>query len=203
MGKIKLVGHDLGAPALKGAVVADGARLTITAGGTDIWGSGDEGHFASAPVGGNFSLTARLVAMQMADPYSKAGIMLRAGPEAFAPHLMLVAFGDNRLRGKNDGGIEFQSRALPYGGCEAVYPQQPPTGAPEFPVAFPDVWLRLQRRDDYFEAFFSRDGLMWQRYCRHRTDFTAAPLLGLAVTSHNVAKSASATFAEIDLIPLE
>lgn len=203
MGKIKLVGRDLGTPALKGQAVADGARLIITSGGTDIWGTGDEGHFASAPVGGNFSLTARLVSLQMADPYTKAGIMLRAGPEPFAPHLMLVAFGDNRLRGKNDGGIEFQSRAMPYGSCEAIYPVHPLTGTPEFPVAFPDVWLRLQRRDDYFEAFFSRDGLMWQRYCRHRMNFTAAPLLGLAVTSHNAAKPATASFAEIDLIPLE
>ena len=203
MGKIALSGRDIGTPALKGVTVMDGKQATVTAGGADIWGNKDEFHFACIQMGGNFSLTAKVDAMTMADPHTKAGIMLRASAEPFAPHLMLFAFGDNRARNKNSGGIEFQSRMMPYGDCEAVYPAQPKADPPEFPVSFPDVWLRLQRRDDVYEAFVSKDGEMWRRYCQHKMQFSGAPLLGLAVTSHNVAKPVTVSFSQIDYIPLE
>ncbi len=203
MGKIALSGRDIGAPALKGATVMTGKEARITAGGADIWGNRDEGHFACIQMGGNFSLTARIDAMEMADPHTKAGIMLRASAEPSAPHLMLFAFGDNRARNKNTGGIEFQSRAIPFGNCEGVYPAQPLAEPPEFGVSFPNVWLRLQRRGDVYEAFASKDGEMWRRYCQHKMVFSGTPLLGLAVSSHNAKKAVTVSFSQIDYIPLE
>ncbi len=203
MGKIALAGRDIGAPALKGATVVAGKQMTLTAGGADIWGTSDEFHYACIAMGGNFSLSAKIETMEMADLYTKAGIMLRAGPEADAPHLMIFAFGDNRARNKNNGGIEFQSRMARGADCTGVYPPQPLTETAEFPVAFPNVWLRLQRRDDVYEAFVSKDGEMWRRFCQHKMIFAGTPLLGLAVTSHNAAKAVIVAFSQVDYIPLE
>jgi regulation of enolase protein 1 (concanavalin A-like superfamily) len=203
MAKIALSGRDIGAPAQKGATAQTGKQVSVTAGGADIWGNRDEFHFACIEMGGNFSLTAKLEALEMADPYTKAGIMLRAGSDPGAVHLMLFAFGDNKARNKNNGGIEFQSRMMKYSDCTSVYPAQPLASPAEFPVAYPDVWLRLQRRDDVYEGFVSKDGEMWRRYCQHKMVIPGTPLLGLAVTAHNAAKTVTARFSNVDYIPLE
>ena len=203
MGKIALTGRDIGAPTLKGTTAVAGKLVTVTGGGADIWGSADQFQFACTPMGGNFSLTAQIVSMTMADPYSKAGIMLRAGADAGAPHVMLFAFGDNRARNSNNGGIEFQSRSHRSGDCVGVYPPQPLAETPDFPVDYPNVWLRLQRRDDVYEGFVSKDGEMWRRYCQHKAVFAGVPLLGLAVTAHHASKPITVVFGNVDYIPLE
>lgn len=203
MARIALVGRDIGAPALKGATAVVANTVSVTAGGADIWNGQDEFHFACAEVGGNFSLTARLEAMDMADPYTKAGIMLRAGPGAGAPHVMLFAFGDNRARNLNNGGVEFQSRAKLAEACTGVYPPQPLPEPPEFPANFPHLWLRLMRRENTFEALVSKDGAMWRRYCLHKMALPGSGLLGLAVTSHNRAKTVTARFRDVTFDVIE
>ncbi len=203
MARIALVGRDIGAPALKGATLVAGNAVSITAGGADIWNGRDEFHFACAEAGGNFSMTARLDGLDMADPYTKAGIMLRAGAGAGAPHVMLLAFGDSRTRGKNNGGVEFQWRQKTAEACTGIYPTPPLAKEPEFPANFPNLWLRLMRRENGFEALVSKDGAMWRRYCLHKMALPGACLLGLAVTSHNAAKPATARFTNVTFDVIE
>ena len=83
------------------------------AGGEDIWGERDEFHFAYVPVSAKFrDGCPRPISLDMADLYKKAGLMLHASLENGAEHAMLLAFGDNQLRNKNNGGFEFQSRMV-------------------------------------------------------------------------------------------
>jgi len=192
-----LTGRDVGSPRLPGATKQSGASITLVAGGEDIWGTRDEFHFAAIPVTGDFSLSVRLEELAMADVYTKAGIMLRASLAEGAEHVMLLAFGDNQPRNKNNGGLEFQSRATANGPCHGVYPPQPLPPLPDFPVNYPHVWLRLRRVGDAFTSQSSQDGQRWTTFSIHHQSLPAAAYLGLAVTSHNVNQTVKAVFSQL------
>ena len=49
----------------------------ITASGTDIWGTADEFHFAYKQLSGVGSITAKVLSVENADVWSKAGVMIR------------------------------------------------------------------------------------------------------------------------------
>lgn len=193
----RFVSVDVGAPSLSGRTSFSAGTLAITAGGADIWESRDEFHFAHAPVVGDFEFTVTLDSLSMADVYTKAGLMVRTSLEADAAHVFFFAFGDNQPRNNNNGGIEFQFRAEDGGTCQASYPPLPLPTEPEFPVNFPDVWLKLSREGDTFTSQFSQDGVQWKNYGVHRQVLPASILVGLAVTSHHVEKTVDAVFSQV------
>ena len=157
----------------------------------------DEGHFAHLRVSGDFEISARVDSLEMADLYTKAGIMFRSSLDDGSPHVMVFAFGNNEPRNKNNGGLEFQFRKDEGGECAAIYPSQPLPAEPDFPVAFPHVWLKLLRRGDTFTGLFSRDGTTWKTYSAHSQNLPQTGWLGLAVTAHNDAQRVSASFSHL------
>lgn len=195
----RLTPTDVGSPRLAGTTKLAGQDIEITAGGQDIWETRDEFHFAHVQVAGDFTLSICLASLTMADPYTKAGLMLRTGLDAGAEHAFLLAFGDNQARNRNNGGLEFQSRAQANGGCTGVYPPQPLPVPPDFPVNFPHVWLRLSRKGQVVTAEFSQDGRDWRTFAVHRQEFPGTAYLGLAVTSHNVNQTVRAVFRDVEL----
>jgi len=198
MNKPSLTGFDVGAPALAGKLIQSAQEITVVAGGEDIWGPRDEFHFAYLPVTGNFELSIRLDSLTMADVYTKAGVMLRASLAEGAEHVMLLVFGDNQPRNKNNGGLEFQSRVAANGPCHAIYPPQPLPAQPDFPVHYPNVWLKLIRVGDTFTSQSSQDGKLWKTYSVHQQPLPAAAYLGLAATSHNVNQPIKAVFSQLN-----
>lgn len=197
----RLISCDIGAPRLSGTTTQNGQSVSITAGGVDIWGNRDEFHFAHLPVSGDFDLSVRIVGLEMADIYTKTGLMLRASLDPGAPHAMLLTFGDNQPRNKNNGALEFQSRLVAQGDCTGIYPPQPLASEPDFPASFPDHWLRLSRKGDRLTGSCSTDGKAWRIFCTHRQSFPDTALLGLAVTSHNEARAIRADFQDLILNP--
>jgi hypothetical protein len=194
-----LIGTDIGSPRLAGETKQLANGLEITAGGEDIWGTRDEFHFAYTRVTGDFTLSARVVSLAMADVYTKAGLMLRTSLEAGAEHAFLLVFGDNQARNKNNGGLEFQSRLKPNGNCVGIYPPQPLPRQPDFPVNFPDVWLKLSRNGDKITGENSRDGERWKTFSVHRQSFPQSVYVGLAVTSHHAAQTVRGVFSHLSL----
>jgi isoquinoline 1-oxidoreductase beta subunit len=192
-----LQGADIGSPRLRGETRQTSTAVSMLAGGIDIWGARDEGHFAHLPVSGDFEISARVDSLEMADLYTKAGIMFRSSLDEGSPHVMLFAFGNNEPRNKNNGGLEFQFRKEAGGLCAAIYPPQPLPAAPDFPADFPKVWLKLVRRGDVFNGLFSRDGTNWKTYCTHSQNLPRSGFLGLAVTAHNEAQRVAASFSQL------
>lgn len=188
------MGEDIGSPRLAGSTRREGDLFVLTAGGKDIWEERDEFHFVHLPARGDWLLEARLRSMTMADLYTKAGLMARTGKGEGARHVMVVAFGDNRPRNCNNGGIEMQCRAKDDGLCRAIYPPQPLATPPDFPVYFPDVWLRLSRRGDQVKGAFSRNGRDWKTYGAVVVDWPEEVLAGLALTSHHPDELVTAAF---------
>ncbi len=192
-------GVDIGAPRRSGESRYTLSDMEILAGGRDIWGIRDEFHFACLRVAGDFELSARLGSLSMADLYTKAGLMMRTSLAAGAEHALLLAFGDNQPRNKNNGGIEFQYRLEADGPCHGIYPPQPLPPEPEYPATYPDVWLKLVREADTISSFYRNDRIGEKVFSRHSQHFPHAVYLGLAVTAHHADQPVRAVFSQIQL----
>jgi hypothetical protein len=176
---------DIGNPSIAGNVKISDNGLDISAAGADIWGTKDEFHYAYIEKTGDFDILTRVEGMTARDLYTKAGIMAREDLSASCRHIYFQIFSDNNPRNKNNGGYEFQYRQIKGGEMKAIYPKSA-SGTPEFPVSFPNTWIRLQRSKNNFTGYYSTDGINWKIYTTYSLELPEKIYLGMAVTSHNV-----------------
>ncbi|HUX56513.1 MAG TPA: hypothetical protein VMV77_06035 [Bacteroidales bacterium] len=187
---------DIGNPAIAGSVKIMNNGFDITAGGTDIWGTKDEFNFIYIERDGNFDMVSRIESLTDPHLYTKAGIMAREDLTSDCRHIYFQVFPNNKPRNKNNGGFEFQYRTAKGGDMKAIYPENF-EGTPEFPVAFPNTWIRLQRIENNFTGYYSSDGINWKAYTTFTLELPVKVYLGLAVTSHNADDFVSAKFRDI------
>ncbi|GAA5119211.1 PQQ-dependent sugar dehydrogenase [Luteolibacter yonseiensis] len=182
-------GQDIGSPALAGSTTREGSFITIKAGGTDIWGTSDQFHFASQLRTGDFDVSVRVESVTQADLYTKTGLMVRDSLAPNARHVMALVFPSNAARNNNNGGYEFQYRATTGGNATALYPP-----APQPLVSYPNTWLRMKREGDTFIAYSSANGSDWREYSRTVLALPAQLHFGLAVTAHTGSPTTTAKF---------
>jgi len=194
----KFQSADIGNPALKGATQISDKNLQIIAGGADVWGVKDECHFAWIEKSGDFDLKARVASLTDPHLYTKAGLMAREELTDNSRHIFFQLFPNNKPRNKNNGGFEFQYRPEKGAKMLAIYPASS-TGTPEFPVNFPNTWIRLKRTGNEFTGYCSADGKTWKTYTSFTLVMDKKLYLGIAVTSHNTKETATAVFSEISL----
>ncbi|WP_157266025.1 hypothetical protein [Paenibacillus sp. FJAT-27812] len=194
-----LVGTDVGNPARQGSTKKYPDGYLVTAGGTDIWGTSDQFHFAYTTHTGDFDFTVRLESLSSADLYTKAGIMARETLDAGSPHIYHMVFPDNSARNKNNGGYELQFRVKPDGDSAAVYPSDYTSETPEFPVFFPETWIRLKRTGNNFEAFGRAGEEQWKLFASQHLELNASLELGLAVTAHHLDETVLAFFKDLHM----
>jgi hypothetical protein len=185
---------DIGSPQLPGSAKQVENGWDIVAGGVDIWEKSDQVHFVHKQVSGDFDIAVRVEAFTPAHLYSKAGLMIRESLSPDSAHLMFLVFSDNSPRNNNLGAYEMQFRSVAGGACQAVYPAVRPPAPPEFPAAYPNCWLRVQRRGDRFSAFASTDGKTWKLYGARELRLAKQLYVGPALTSHNPEAAATACF---------
>lgn len=187
---------DIGGPSIRGIdnILKNG--IDIIAGGADIWGVKDEFNFGYIQRTGDFDIITRIESLAGADLYTKAGIMAREDLTSDCRHIYFQVFSDNNPRNNNNGGYEFQYRQVKGGEMKAIYPANS-KGTPEFPVSYPNVWVRLQRVKNNFTGYYSIDGNIWKVYTEYTLDLPAKVYLGPAVTSHNTSHTATAKFRNI------
>jgi hypothetical protein len=190
---------DIGNPSIAGIVKITKDGIDITAGGADIWGVKDEFNFNYVERTGDFDMVSRIESLTAANLYTKAGIMAREDLTAGCRHIYFQVFSDNNPRNKNNGGYEFQYRTMKDSSMKAIYPKSS-VGTPEFPVIYPNTWIRLQRTKNDFTGYYSTDGKIWKVYTSFTLELPAKVYLGLAVTSHNTNQSAFAKFRNIEEI---
>ena len=185
---------DIGSPQLGGSAKQVEAGWDLIAGGADIWEKSDQFHFLYQQLSGDFDIAVRVECFTPAHLYSKAGLMIRETLNADSPHLMFLVFADNAPRNNNLGAYEMQFRSVAGGDCQAIYPAVRPPAPPEFPAAYPNSWLRIQRRGDRFSAFASTDGKTWKVYAVQTLTLSSLVYVGPALTSHDPQKTAKACF---------
>lgn len=187
---------DIGNPAIAGTVKIMEDGFDITAGGADIWGVKDEFNFVYVERTGDFDIASRIESLTAPHTYTKAGLMAREDLTASSRHIYFQVFPNNNPRNKNNGGYEFQYRQEKGGEMKAVYPASF-TGTPEFPVDYPNTWIRLKRIKNDFTGYYSKDGIAWKIYTTYSLELPEKVFLGLAVTSHKTTDSATAKFRNI------
>ncbi len=189
---------DIGVATKVGTAKITKEELEITAGGADIWGTHDEFHFGYKTLKGDFDLSVQVMSLSKANQYTKAGIMARADLSDTSQHVYFQIFPDNSARNKNNGGCEFQYRSVKGGDMKAIYPDMKTAGN-QFDVAFPNTWIRLKRRGDIFESYFSNDNKNWKLYSTFTLMMPNQLYVGIAVTSHNSADYTKTKLASVKL----
>jgi regulation of enolase protein 1 (concanavalin A-like superfamily) len=178
------VGGDVGsvgAPGLVTEADANGA-ITIDASGADIWGTADEFTFASRPLTGDGDIIARVDTIAAVERWTKAGVMIRDGRYASAPHAFMLVSGSR--------GVAFQRRAV-FGGVS--------TSTDAVAGAAP-YWVKLSRRGDRFEAYAAPDGGTWTLIGTDTIVMHDTVQVGLAVTAHQDGSIARATFSGLSIV---
>lgn len=183
--------RDIGSVGLTGSAGVTNDVFTVRGSGADIWGSADAFRFVYVTNSGNFSFTARVLAVQNTDPWAKAGVMVRGSVDANAVNAFIAVTPGN--------GVTFQYRSSV--GGNSVHNNTVGLNAP--------YWVRLVRSGDTFSAFRSVNGTTWtQQGSTVTLTNLGAVLVGMAITSHNNTSLGTATFANVTapgwpLTPLE
>jgi len=187
---------DVGNPAIAGTVTVSDGGFDITAGGADVWGVKDEFNFVYIEKSGDFDFAARIESLTATHQYTKAGLMAREDLTPGSRHIYFQIFPNNNPRNKNNGGFEYQYRQVTGGEMKAIYPARF-DGTPDFPVTFPNTWIRLKRAGNIFTGYAGTDGRSWKEYATFTLDLPEKVYLGAAVTSHKTTESATAKFRSI------
>jgi regulation of enolase protein 1 (concanavalin A-like superfamily) len=173
---------DIGPVALNGTTSTASGGVSITAAGTDIWGTSDEFRFVYQQLTGDGSIVARVATLTAADLWTKAGIMIRESLASNSRHALMALTGSQ--------GLTFQRRAAGTGSATThTY-----AGAAAAPV-----WLRMDRHGSRLTAYFSLDGFNWTPAGSDTIAMSSTVLVGLALTSHSTWAYAAADFTDISI----
>ncbi len=174
---------DIGEPAVTGGNTLNNGTWTITAGGTDIWGTSDQFHYVWQQQNGDGSFSARVVSQVNSDVNAKAGLMYRQTVDPSSPYYAIYMTPGN--------GIAVQYRAT-YGANAG----QAATLAGTTPRYF-----KLVRAGNTFSAYTSADGTTWTLVPGSTMTIAMnnAALAGMAVTAHSGTLTGGATFDNVSL----
>lgn len=171
--------QDIGAVGAAGSAAASNGTFTVKGAGADVWGSADAFQFVWQPLTGDADVVARVASVEYVHAWVKAGVMIRERLTADSPHaFMLVSAGK---------GIAFQRRVAS-GGLSA-------NTAGTFGAA--PAWVKLERRGGTIAAYQSADGVSWSFVGQDTFAMPATVYAGMAVSSHDVSRTATATFDNV------
>ena len=153
---------DVGSPALAGSASYDGSSVyTISGNGVDIWGSNDQFNYLSQPLTGNETIVARVTSQTAADPWSKAGVMIKQSTTAGSTYALLAVTPGN--------GVSFQYGFNQYtSGVNYTFPE----------------WLKLTLTGGNGDvtAYSSPDGINWTEDGSTQLSLSYPATIGLFVT---------------------
>jgi beta-glucanase (GH16 family)/regulation of enolase protein 1 (concanavalin A-like superfamily) len=175
--------QDLGTVGRGGVAGTLGSRFILQGSGADLWGTADEGHFASRAWAGDVQITARIVGFDAANLLAKTGVMIRESLAAGARSVL--------LNWTPDGTVELIRRTATGGSTTATWFNDVPT----------PPWVRLKRRGDVFTASFSSDSTTWTAFGTPLTIPMAASVrVGMPITARDDTQLADAVLDNVSVI---
>ncbi len=164
-------GIDLGSPLLSGSATDNGdGTMTIVGGGADIWGTADSGFYyyttMSDPVWDAVVRVRDLVNHDDAgtgtigdDGWTKCELMVRL-PDEWAGMPMaddpFIANMTTRSGGQNQIGPQWRTARAGNADWNALGLTIRPD--------YPNVWLKIERREALFTLYYGTDGATWNKY---------------------------------------
>jgi glucose/arabinose dehydrogenase/regulation of enolase protein 1 (concanavalin A-like superfamily) len=174
---------DIGGPGMTGSAGHTNGNWTVRGGGSDIWGTSDQFHYAYTTVNGDGTIIARVTSLQNTDPWAKAGLMFRNSSAANSANASIVATWSQ--------GVSFQWRSTA-GGNSSFSAMSSVTNKP--------IWLRLVRAGSTFTGSYSTNGSTWVQVGSQSVTMNNNVLAGLDVTSHNNATLNTATYTNVSVM---
>jgi len=173
---------DIGGPAISGSVATTPEGFDVTGGGTNIFGNADQFSFYYQEMADDFDVQVRVANLALSDAWAKAGLMARESTNRASRYA--GAFATPSI-----AGAFFQSR-LATGSSNTML-----TG--QFPVNYPNTWLRLRKVGGLLTGYASVDGQNWSTLGSATLTNLSAPLLvGLAVTAATGSRAAQAEYRD-------
>jgi hypothetical protein len=160
---------DVGGATPAGGQTLSAATWTVQGGGGDIWGASDQFHLVWQSLPGDATVSARVASQTGANPWAKAGVMLRQTSDPGSAYYAIEVTPAN--------GVVVQYR--PSAGASAVGQASLAGTAP--------AYVRVARSASTFTAYTSADGVTWTPVAGSSVTLglSGAMLAGLAVTSHD------------------
>jgi hypothetical protein len=175
---------DVGAPAIAGDATFNSGTYSVSGAGAGVWGTSDQFHFAYVPASGDIDIIARVRVIGDTDPWSKAGVMIRASLAPTAAHASMFV--------SSSQGVVFQRRPTPAGATVSLGGTR--NRAPH--------WIKLSVRGGVVTASKSLDGTMWVSAGTQTLTLPSQFYVGLAVTSHDETMPVAATIDAVSIVGL-
>jgi len=178
-----------GLPASVGSFVeAPAGTYTITAEGTDIWGTADEFHYAFKVLNGSGSMETQVLSVQNTNGWAKAGVMIRETLDPGSKFAAVYITPGN--------GCRFQARmtadADATSDTDVVSSTQTAITAP--------YRVRIERdAAGNFRGYYSSNGTTWQSmtWNPQNIPMSSNVYIGLALTSHSAGVICQAMFSDV------
>ncbi len=167
------------------AVTETGGKMTLTGGGTDIWGTSDEFTFAFKNLTGDATIVAKVASVGTgSNTWAKGGVMIRDDLDGGAMDAYMV------MTGSAGNGASFGNRS------EAHVVYNASVDSPT--VIAPPYWVKLERVGNTFTGYTSADGSAWLTTFGPAEVIMADPVnIGICVTSHAGAEQRTFEFEGI------
>jgi hypothetical protein len=170
---------DVGQPIVAGSASHRSATFSVTGAGVDIGERSDQFRFVYQSLDGDGEISACVLSLDYVSSWSKAGVMIReslAVDSRYAFSLLSAGWG-----------VAFHYRSV--AGAPSAQAGVAPAVAPHC--------VRLVRKGSVFTAYQSADGTEWVSMGTVTIAMSSSVFAGLAVTSHDVAHAARATFGKV------
>jgi len=172
--------RDIGAVGVPGSASYANGTFSVNGSGADIWGTADAFQYVYQPLSGDGTIVARVASVQNVNVWTKAGLMIRATPDAGSPHASVFV-----TPGK---GLAMQWRSASGGVSTSTAAAG---AAPKF--------VRLARAGNNVTASYSSDGASWTAIGTATVTLPQDVLVGMPVASHDNTLTAAATFDNVSV----
>ena len=160
---------------------ADPSCYRVYGAGADVWGTADAFGFAYQRLTGDGRIVARVASMDAVHAWTKVGVMMRASLDPRSPHAFMMV-----TPGK---GLAFQRRLT--AGALSLHTSGGAGSAPR--------WVQLARVGQVITASVSSDAVTWTTVGRSTIPMPDQIWVGLAVSSHDATRIASAAFTDVNI----
>jgi hypothetical protein len=173
--------QDIGAVGAAGSSTFADGSYTIVGSGLNINDQADAFHYDSTSQTGDGTIIAQITSLGNANPWSKAGVMIRDGNAPGAPEVSMLV--------SPNGMVEFQYRAA--AGQTTTDIEISESGA---------RWEKLVRTGNTFTGYVSKDGNTWIKIGSTTVSIESQVDIGLAVSSRVTGTLETAVFSNVSIM---